>query len=75
VLNNRELWKATGKKLMILEVRMRKWRWIGRTLKKGDESIEKHELDLNLHGIRRRERPKETWRRTVLEEAGKCGKT
>jgi hypothetical protein len=44
-------------------------------LRNGDESIEKQALDWNLQGTRRRERLKETWKRTILEEAGKCDKT
>jgi hypothetical protein len=54
---------------------MRKWRWIGHTLRKGDESVEKQALDWNLQGARRRGRPKQAWKRTIVEEAGKCGKT
>jgi hypothetical protein len=36
---------------------------------------EKRALDLNPQGIRKRGRLKQTWKRTVLGEAGKCGKT
>jgi len=31
-------------------------------------------LDWNLQGARRRGRLKQTWKRTILKEAGKCGK-
>jgi hypothetical protein len=48
---------------------MRKWRWIGHTLRKGDESTEKQALDWNPQKARRGGRPKETWKRTVLEGA------
>jgi hypothetical protein len=44
-------------------------------LRNWDESIEKQALDWKPQGARRRERLKETWKRTILEEAGKCGKT
>jgi hypothetical protein len=54
---------------------MKRWRWIGHTLRKEDECIEKKAIDLNPQGTRRRGRPKQTWKRTVLEEAEKCGKT
>jgi hypothetical protein len=40
-----ELWEATGEKPIILQIRLRKWRWIGHTLRKGDESIEKEASD------------------------------
>jgi len=51
---------------------MRKWRWIGRTLRKEDESDEEQE---NPQGARWKGRPKQIWKMTVLEEAGKCGET
>jgi hypothetical protein len=54
---------------------MRKWRWIGHTLSKGEESIEKKALERNPQGNGRRGRLKQTHRRTILEEAGKCNKT
>jgi hypothetical protein len=54
---------------------MRQWRWVGHTLRKGDDSTEKQELEWNPQAARWRGRPKQTWKRTVLEEARKCGKT
>ena len=75
ILSNTELWEAAGEKLIMLQIRMRKWRWIGHKLRKGDESIEKQALDWNPQGARSRERPKRTWKKTALEEKGKLGKT
>ena len=43
-------------------------------MRKGDESIEKQVVDWNPHGDRRRGQSKQTWKRTVLEEAGKWDK-
>jgi hypothetical protein len=40
-----------------------------------NESIEKQALVWNVQGIRRRDVLKQTWKMTVLEDAGKCGKT
>jgi len=37
--------------------------------------MEKQALDWNSQGARRRGRPKQAWKRTVLETAGKGGKT
>jgi hypothetical protein len=37
----------------------------------GDESITKQALDWNPQGARSRGKPKKTWKKTVLEEAGK----
>jgi len=54
-------------------MRMKKWQWIGHTLRNGYESIEKQVLGCNPRGTRRRGRPKQNSKRTVLEEAGKWG--
>jgi hypothetical protein len=54
VITNTELWEATGEeKPTILQIKMRKWRWIGHTLKKADKSTEKQEVDWNPQGTRR----------------------
>jgi hypothetical protein len=65
-----ELWKATGEKSVILLMRMRNWQWIGDNVRHGDESIEKQTLGWNPQGARRKERPKQNLKRTLLEEAG-----
>jgi len=44
IISNTELWEGTGEEPVILQIRMRKWRWIGHTLK-GDECIEKQISD------------------------------
>jgi hypothetical protein len=70
-----ELWEATGEKPVAIQIKKRKWRWTGHTLRKNDGSIEKWALDWNPQGVRRRGRPKQTWKRTVVEEVAKCCKT
>jgi hypothetical protein len=59
----------------MLETRMRAWQWLLDALWKGDKAIEKQALDGSPQGARGREKPKKTWKRTVLGETGKCGKT
>lgn len=49
--------------------RRRKWNWIKYTLRRPDDDIARHSLNWNLHGSRRRGRPKQIWKRTVIEEA------
>jgi len=61
--------------LVVLQTGIRKWRLTGHTVRKGDETIVEQALDWNKVGAKRRRRQKQTWKRTVLEEAGKCGKT
>jgi hypothetical protein len=48
VVCNAELWEATGEKPVALQIKKRKWQWIGHTLRKNDGSIEKQALDWNL---------------------------
>jgi hypothetical protein len=45
------------------------------TLRKMDESTEKHTMDWNSQGNRRKGWPNQTLKRAILEESGKCGKT
>jgi hypothetical protein len=52
MISNTQLWEATGKKPVLLQIRMRKWRWVGHTLRNGDESIEKQTLDWKLQAAR-----------------------
>ena len=35
IITNTELWEATGDKPIISQIRMRKWRWISHSLRKG----------------------------------------
>jgi hypothetical protein len=71
IISPTELWEAIGEKPVILLMRTRKWQWIGHTLRNGDESIEKQALGWNPQGARRKERPKQNSKRTVLEDARK----
>jgi hypothetical protein len=75
VVHSVELWEAAGEKSIVLQIKKRKWRWIGHILRKNDGQTEKQALDWNLQGVKRRERPKQTWKRTVVETAAKCCKT
>ena len=49
----------------------RKFRWIGHTLRKEDGEIPKAALHWNPQGNRKRGRPKNIWRRSVIKEAGR----
>jgi hypothetical protein len=65
------LWKVTGKEDINLKIRKRKFRWIGHTLRKEDGEIPKAALLWNPQGNRKRGRPRNSWRRLVIKEAGK----
>ena len=58
-----------------LQIRKRKWGWLGHTLRKPTDDITRQALEWNPQGKQGRGRPKNTWRRMVLEEAKGVKKT
>ena len=70
-ISNKDLWKATGQEDINLEIRKRKFRWIGHTLRNKDGEIPKAALHWNPQGNRKRGRPKNSWRISVIKEAGR----
>ena len=60
-----KLWRITKQKPIEIQIKRRKWNWIGHTLRKEAGAIDKTALDWNPLGYRRRGRPKRTWRRTI----------
>jgi hypothetical protein len=67
-ISNKDLWRATGQEDINLEIRKRKFRRIGHTLKKEDREVSKAALLWNPQGSRKRGRPKTSWRRSVTKE-------
>ena len=61
---------VTGQEDINLEIRKRKFRWIGHTLRKEDREIPKVALLWNPQGKRKRGRPRNNWR-SVIKEAGR----
>jgi hypothetical protein len=57
-MSNEELWHKTFQEPITVEIKRRKWRWIGHTLRKPDGAIEKAALEWNPQGVRKRGRPK-----------------
>jgi hypothetical protein len=74
VISDEELWR-TGEIEMSTQIKRRKWNWIGYTLRKGHEAIEREALDWNPQGKTRRGRPRHKWRRNVHNEALEKGKS
>jgi hypothetical protein len=68
IISNKDLWRAMGQEDIYLEIRKRKFRWIGHTLRKENGEVPKAALLWNPQGCRKRGRPKTSWRRSV--EAG-----
>jgi len=71
---NSSLW-FTKQKPIEIQIKRRKWNWLGHELRKEAEAIEKTALDWNLQGYRRRGRPKRTWRRTIGDEIRNTGRS
>jgi hypothetical protein len=57
-ITNEELWRITKQKTIEIQIKRRKWNWIGHTLRKEAGAIQKTVLDWNPLGYRRRGRPK-----------------
>ena len=70
-ISNKDLWKVKGQEDINLEIRKRKFSWIGHTLRKEDGEIPKAALLWNPQGNRKRGRPRNSWRRSVVKEAGR----
>jgi len=71
IISNKDLWKVTGQEDINVEIRKRKCRWIGHTLRKEGGEIPKAALLWNPQGNRKRGRPRNSWRRSVIKEAGR----
>jgi hypothetical protein len=67
-ITKEELWRIIKQKPIEIQIKRRKWNWIGHTLRKEAGAIEKTALDWNHRGYRRRGRPKRTWRRIIEVE-------
>ena len=68
IISNTDLWRKTRQVPVDVEIRRRKWGWIGHTLRKPHDEISRQALDWNPQGSRRVGRPNESWRRTVENE-------
>ena len=73
VISNEELWRRAEE--ISTQIKRRKWNWIGHTLRKGQDTIEREVMDWNPQGQRKRGIPKQTWRRSVHNEALREGKS
>ena len=71
IISNKDLWKVTGQEDINLEIRTRKFRLTGHTLRKEDGEIPRDALLWNPQGNRKRGRPRNSWRRLVMKAAGR----
>ena len=74
-ISNKELWQRTGQLAAEEEIKRRKWRWIGHTLRKTSSSITRQALTWNPQGRRKRGRPRNSWRRDLEADSREMGYT
>ena len=65
VISNQELWERTNQQPIEHEIKRKRWRWLGHTLRKPAENITRTALKWNPQGKRKRGRPRNTWRRDL----------
>ena len=73
VISNATLLEETGQQSVMVDIRRRKWRWLGHTLRRPRENITREALAWNPQGKRKRGRPRNTWRRDLEAETTRTG--
>ena len=74
-ISNVDLWERTRQLPAEEEIKRRRWRWIGHTLRKPASNITRQALTWNPQGKRKRGRPRNTWRRDLQADMQRLGKT
>ncbi|XP_037930032.1 uncharacterized protein LOC119664651, partial [Teleopsis dalmanni] len=74
-ITNNELGFRTNQPLITDEIMMRKYKWLGHTLRKPADDIARNVLDFNPQGSRRPGRPRNTWKRQTEAELRNAGKS
>ena len=72
-IKNTDLWGKTKQFPVEQDIKKIKWRWIGHTLRKPTNSINRRALQWNPQGKRRVGRPRNTWKRNTTHEMEKLG--
>ena len=72
-VKNDDIWERTQQRPIVEEIKTRRWRWIGHTLRKPAHSTTRQALQWNPQGSRRRGRPRETWKRCIERDMKQMG--
>ena len=72
-IKNEDLWQRTNQRPAHDEIKMRRWRWIGHTLRKRSTSITRQALSWNPQGKRKRRRPRNLWRWDLEADTKRLG--
>ena len=75
IISNKELYKKTGCHNIIEEIKRRRYRWLGHTMRMDENRIPKVALHWLPTGKRNRGRPRTTWRRTIEADLKEMGST
>jgi hypothetical protein len=67
-ISNHDLHQKCLQEPIDIEIRRRKWGWIGHTLRRDVSTVSRQALDWNPQGNRRRGNPRRTWRRSLESE-------
>jgi hypothetical protein len=68
-----EIRELSGQEPVSNDIRLRRWRYVGHTLRRNDQRITKQALKWETCGSRKRGRPRETLKRTLIREARGAG--
>jgi hypothetical protein len=71
VISNIMLWETTGETPVEPQIKKRRWKWIGHTIRKNENAVERIALDWNRQSTRKK---RKTWRRSVMEETQREGR-
>ena len=67
-VTNEEQWHWAREVPVSIQIRRRKWGWLGHTLRKPTNNITRQALSWNPQGRRKRGRPRNSWRRDLEKE-------
>jgi len=67
-ITNEELLRRTGMEPAAITLRRRRWRWFGHVCRMDPSAHARVAIQWQPQGKRKRGRPKETWRRTIIRE-------
>ncbi|KAG7310042.1 hypothetical protein JYU34_004574 [Plutella xylostella] len=72
-ISNVDLWKKCNQTTLRKEIAMRRWRWIGHTMRRHDCNHAQVAFEWQPSGRRRPGRPVQSWRRSVEAEMKRAG--
>ena len=72
-ISNEELYRRTNTAPLSVEIKKRRWRWIGHMNRMALNAIPRVAVKWTPTGKRKRGRPKLTWRRSVEKEMREVG--